>query len=59
MNKVSIVLCKNKTCPLMTVCGRKTTKPNPTMQHYNTFQPYRDGDEGIWKCDFFIDITGF
>lgn len=42
----------------MTVCGRKTIKPNPNLQRYNTYQPYRD-KEGNWDCDYFIDITGF
>ena len=46
-------MCKNKDCPLMTVCKRSTGTPNPIMQSYITFRPYRDRD-GNWECDFFL-----
>lgn len=48
-----ITMCKNKNCPLMTICRRSTAIPNTIMQRYNTFSPYKDRD-GNWECDFFL-----
>lgn len=49
-----ISMCKNKTCVLRDNCYRSTAIPNPIMQMYNTFQPYKDR-EGNWECDFYKD----
>lgn len=49
-----ITMCTNKECPLKSVCKRVTATPNPIMQSYDKFTPFRNQDDGTWDCDKYL-----
>lgn len=49
-----ITMCRNSDCPLKSVCERAIANPNPIMQAFDNFKPFRNQDDGTWDCEMYL-----